>query len=153
MAKLPLFLALALGVTLAACEPPKTVKAQRYSIVYAESGCDLIHGGGQWVQEVFFPDLKIACMLVYDSKDFLAGKAPQPRLYAFPSDHARNNLTGLHDAKPSAIEEIEVPVEVAEEIKKLAELTKRWEDETWRLGASVVAGKLMKELPREDAPR
>jgi len=46
-----------------------------------------------------------------------------------------------------------VPAEVAEEIRKLAELTKRWEDGTWRLGASVAGSKLMKELPQEDVPR
>ncbi|HEX5137099.1 MAG TPA: hypothetical protein VFY93_09015 [Planctomycetota bacterium] len=154
MPKLPLVLVLLVPVAfVAACEPPKTVKAQRYAIVYAESGCDLVHGGGRWVQEIYFPDLRIACMLVYQAKDLLAGKAAEPRLYAFPADHARNELTGIGNAKPSEIEEIEVPAEVAEEIRKLAELTRRWEDETWRLGASLAGAKLMKELPQEDAPR
>lgn len=132
-----------------ACDPPKTVKALRYSVVYSESGFDLVHGGGRWVQEIFFPDLKVACMLVFDWRDLLAAKGAEPRLYAFPADKPRNDLTGLHDAKPSAIEEIEVPAAVADEIRKLAELTKRWEEETWRLGQSVAAAKLMKELPQE----
>ncbi len=144
---LPGFLLLAL---MPACEPPKTVKALRYAVVFAPSGSDLAHGGGQWVQEIFFPDLKVACMLVFDYRDLLSGKGAEPRLYAFATDRPRNDLTGLHDVKPSAIEEIEVPAAVAEEVKKLAELTKQWEAETWRLGQAVASAKLMKELPQED---
>jgi hypothetical protein len=146
--------ALALLALAPACDPPKTVKAQRYWVVYAESGCDIVHGGGQRVQEIFFTDLKVACMLVFDDKDLLDGKGAEPRLYAFPADKPRNDLTGIgDDAKPSAIEEIEVPAPVAEEIRKLAEQTKRWEDETRRLGQSVALSSLMKELPQDDAPR
>ena len=43
--------------------------------------------------------------------------------------------------------------EVAEGIRKLADLRKQWEDETWRLGQSVASAKLMKELPQENGPR
>ena len=132
-----------------ACDPPKTVKALRYSIVYVESGCDLAHGGGRWVQEIFFPDLKVTCMLVFEWREPGAGKGAEPRLYAFPAEKPRNDLTGLHEAKPSAIEEIEVPAEFAEEVRKLADLTKRWEGETWRLGQAVAATKLLKELPQD----
>ncbi len=148
------FLALAASITvLAACEPPRTVKALRYSIVYAESSLGLAHGEGQWVQEIFFPDLKVACMLVYEYRELMGGKGTEPRLYAFEADRLRNDLTGLHGAKPSAIEEIEVPVALAEEIRKLAELNTQRERETWRLGQEV-AGKLMKKLPQEgDGPR
>jgi hypothetical protein len=145
-----LLLLLSLLALAPACEPPKTVKALRYTILYAESGLELTHGGGRWVQEIFFPDLKVACMLVPEHRDLLAGKAAEPRLHAFAADRPRNDLTGLHDAKPSAIEEIEVPAAVAEEVRKLAELRKRWEDETWRLGPSMVSSKLMKELSQED---
>ncbi|MFI5402857.1 MAG: hypothetical protein ACHQ1G_07975 [Planctomycetota bacterium] len=142
--------ALALLALAPACEPPKTVKAQRYKVVFAESGCDLVHGGGRWVEEIFFPDLKVACMLVFDYRDLAAGKGAEPRLYAFPTERARNDMTGLHDAKPSVIEEIEVPAALAEEVRKLAELTRQWEGETWRLGGSVASAKLMKGLPQED---
>jgi len=148
MSKLPFALLVPVGL-LAACKPPETVKALRYSIVLAESGLELTHGGGRWVQEIYFPELKVACTLVHEHKDLLAAKGAEPRLCAFPADRPRNDLTGLHDAKPSAIEEIEVPKELAEEIRKLAELRKRWEDETWRLGQSIASGKLMKELPQE----
>jgi hypothetical protein len=146
--------ALALLALAPACDPPKTVKALRYSIVYAESGLELSHGGGRWVQEIFFPDMKVACMLVYEYRELGAGKDAEPRLYAFPADEPRNHLTGIiGNPEPSAIEEIEVPAAVADEIRKLAELTKRQQDETWRLGQSVASEKLMKQLPQDDAPR
>jgi hypothetical protein len=141
------------AIALAGCDPPKTAKGLRYAVVFAESGLELTHGGGRWVEEIYFPDLKVACVLVYEHKELLAGKPAEPRLYAFPADRPRNNLTGLDSREPSAIVEIEVPADVAEEIRKLAELRKRWEDETWRLGAAAASGKLMKELPHEGGPR
>lgn len=152
--RLPPLAIIALTGLLAACEPPpKTVKALRYSIVFAESALELTHGGGRWVEQIYFPDLKVGCTLVYEHRDLLAGKPAEPRLHAFPLDRPRNDLTGLENPKPSAIEEIEVPAEVAEEIRKLADLRKQWEDETWRLGQSVASAKLMKELPQENGPR
>lgn len=134
-------------VFLPACDPPKSVKGLRYAIVFAESGSDLVHGGGRWVQEIYFPDLKVACTLVYGTRD-AREMTVEPRLHAFPADGPRNDLTGLGNAKPSAIEEIEVPAELAEEIRKLAELASRAEAETWRLGEQVASRKLMHGLPQ-----
>lgn len=138
---------------LAACEPPENVRALRYRVVFAESPLELTHGGGRWVEEIYIPDLKAACTLVHEHRDPLAGTGAEPRLYAFPADGPRNDLTGIGSPKPSAIEEIEIPADVAKEIRRLADLRKRWEEETWRLGQSIASAKLMKELPQGDGPR
>ncbi|MHC4974508.1 MAG: hypothetical protein ACYTG3_19510 [Planctomycetota bacterium] len=129
---------------------PHRVKALRYTILWADSAMDLSHGGGRWVQEIYFPQEKVACTLVFQAPTILAKAAP--RLYAFPADRPRNDLTGLKNPRPSVIEEIEVPAEVAQEIFKLAELTRRQEREAWRMGKVVAARGLMRELPRAEDP-
>jgi hypothetical protein len=129
---------------------PKTVKAMRYTILWADSALDLSHGGGRWVQEIYFPDHKVACALVSEWPTDLA--KPAPRLYAYPADRPRNDVTGLKNPKPSVIEEMEVPADVAQEIVRFVELTQRQKREAWRLGREVAARGVMKELPRADTP-
>ncbi|MHC4137074.1 MAG: hypothetical protein ACYTDU_15560 [Planctomycetota bacterium] len=132
---------------------PETVKALRYTILWAESALEITHGGGQWVHEIYFPERKVACVLTFQYPKLTdlskpGGGKRRPRLYAYPADRPRNDLTGFENAKPSAIEEVEVPTEVAQEIFRLAELSMRQERETWRLGREVAHRGLMKELPR-----
>ena len=125
---------------------PATVKALRYTILWGESALDLSHGGGRWVQEIYFPVEKVACVLVSRWPTDLA--KPAPRLYAYRADGPRNHLTGFKQAKPSVIEEIDVPADVAQEILRLAELTERQERETRRLGREIARRGLMKELSK-----
>jgi len=126
--------------------PEKTVKALRYTILWGESALDISHGGGRWVQEIYFPKEKVACVLVSRWPTDLA--RPAPRLCAYRADGPRNHLTGFKNAKPSVIEEIDVPGDVAQEILRLAELTERQERETRRLGREVARRGLMKELSK-----
>jgi hypothetical protein len=125
---------------------PATVKALRYTILWGESAMDLSHGGGSWVQEIYFPEKKVACVLTFQLQ--AGATKPTPRLHAYPADGARNHLTGFNNAKPSAIEEVDVPAEVAREIFRFADLSMRQERETWRLGREVASRGLMTELPR-----
>lgn len=129
-------------------DEPKTVTALRYRILWADSALDLSHGGGQWVQEIYLPDKKVACALVfqYPPATDLAKPGRRPRLYAYPAERVRNNLTGI-EQKPSPIERIEIPADIAEEIVRLAELTQRQQRETWRLGEKVAAQRLLREVP------
>lgn len=123
----------------------KTVRGLRYRILWADSALDLGHGGGQWVQEIYLPEKKVACALVFEPPSCLA--KPAARLYAYPADRPRNDLTGLQNPKPSTIEEVVVPTEVAEEIVRLAELTQKQQREAWRLGRKIAAQGLLRELP------
>lgn len=136
-------------LSLAEETPQKTVKAQRYSILWADSAMDFSHGGGRWVQEIYFPEKKVACALTFRFQVGLA--KPRPQLHAYPARGPRNDLTGLN-GKPSAIEEIEVPADVAEEIFRFAELSRRQERESERLGRAIATRGLMKELPRARGP-
>lgn len=122
-------------------EKPETVKAKRYSIVYAESALDLTHGGGRWVTEIFLPEAKVAAMLVFEYPN-------RPVLHAWPAEKPRNDLVGFTGRKPSPIEEIEIPAGLAKEIVALAALTKKQQEETRRLGRSVVEKLGLKPLKR-----
>ena len=138
-------------------EPHRSVKALRYTILWGESALEITHGGGQWVQEIFFPEKNVACTLVFQYPELEemtkeGGAKLRARLYAFSANGPRNHLTGFKDPKPSAIEKVEVPTDVAKEIFLLAELTMRQERETWRLGRKLASQGLMRELPRPDAP-
>jgi hypothetical protein len=124
--------------------PAKTVAAKRYKIVWAESALDLSHDGGEWIQEVFLPDAKVAADLVFEDRPFdeikvgmPEGEFRRPRLHAFPADKPRNDLVGLHGGKPSEIEDIQVPADVAQQIIDLAALTRRLQDDGLRLGTVV----------------
>jgi hypothetical protein len=137
--------------------PKKTVKALRYRILWAESALELGRGGGQWVQEVYFPHKKVACVLVFQYPKLVDFEGPgalerRPRLYAYPASRPRNDLTGFNNPKPSPIERIEVPAEVADEIFRLADLTERQKRETWRLGGVVAKRGLMKQLAQPAVP-
>jgi hypothetical protein len=131
-------------VSLAGDPPEKTVAAKRYKIMWAESGCDLAHGGGDWIQELFLPDAKVIAGLLFEYRPFEEIKPGTPekdfrraRLYARASDKPRNDLTGLHGEKPSAIEDVQIPADLAKQIVDLAALAKRLEDEGLRLGAEA----------------
>lgn len=135
-------------------EEPKTVKALRYRILWADSALELSHFGGRWVQEIYLPEQKVACALVfeYPQPTDLAKPGRRPRLYAYPTKRPRNDLTGLKNPKPSPIEEIEIPAAVAEEIVRLVELTRKQQRETWRLGKTIAAQGLLRELPLAGFP-
>ena len=141
------------GFLLLSTDPPP-VKALRYKVLWGESAMELSHGAGQWVEEIYLPDRKVACTLVYEypalaipEGKILPVVRRRPRLYARAADRPRNDLTGFGNTRPSVIEEIEVPGELANYICDLVELEARTERESLRLGREVVAKKLMKELP------
>lgn len=123
-----------LALLASAEEPSGTVRAVRYTVEWGESAMDLVHGGARKVTEIWFPDLGVGCILVPGQQGLEAKAAP--RLHAFPSKAARNELNG--EEGPSKLEEIEVSGALAKEIAALAELSARQENETWRLGAEVV---------------
>jgi hypothetical protein len=136
---------------------PESVKALRYTILWGQSALEITHGGGRWVEEIYFPERKVACTLVFQYPELEkmkqeGGAKFRPRLYAFPTNGPRNHLTGFKTAKPSAIDEVEVPADVAKEIFLLADLTMRQQRETWRLGREVASRGLMRELPQAEAP-
>jgi hypothetical protein len=136
---------------------PESVKALRYTILWGQSALEITHGGGRWVEEIYFPARRVACTLVFQFPELEkmkkeGGAKLRPRLYAFPANGPRNHLTGFKNAKPSVIEEVEVPADVAKEVFRLADLTMRQERETWRLGREVASRGPMKELPQAEAP-
>jgi len=139
----------------AGSEKPETVRAQRYRIVYAVSGLELGHGGGRWVEELYFPERKVACFQVWEYppvEEWKTGERTplRPRLIAVGGqEKARNDLTGLEDTVPSEIEEVRVPKDLAEEIFELAELRDRYEKRTLRLGKATADRKVLREIPEK----
>jgi hypothetical protein len=142
--------------SLAGDSPAATVKAQRYRIVYAESGCDLVHGGGEWVHEIFLPDAKVAATLVFETrtKPVVVGKPVEfeevVHVVVNRADEPRNDLTGFHDPKPSAIEEVDVPADLAAALAAQAALSERFFAEGRRLGADVRTRLRLEPIPKAE---
>ena len=118
------------------------VAAQRYRIIWCEGSCDLAHGGGRWVQEFFLPETKVVGTLVYEDVPWDPATpgtlgARRPCLYARHAAKPRNDFTGLHEPKPSTIEDVRIPADLAKEILAQAELTERREAEGLRVGTAV----------------
>ena len=53
-------------VSLGGDAPERTVAAKRYKIMWVESSLELAHGGGEWIQELFMPDARVAAGLVFE---------------------------------------------------------------------------------------
>jgi hypothetical protein len=134
---------------------PETVRAQRYTILYVESAMDASHGGGTWVEELYFPIRRVACTLRTEGISWqdMAKEGGELQdlaiLDAFPADGPRNDLTGFHGKGPSAIQEVEVPRTLAEEIFALADMGVRQRELSHRIGISAVRAGILRQSPPE----
>lgn len=121
-----IFLALFLALPVATAQEPETVRALRYRILVAESALEMSHGGGQWIDELYFPDkgvvANVTSEMVTEAKEF----STRWRMHAFPSP-IRNKFSETlgGEEKEHATTEVAVPRALAERIFELAELTRR----------------------------
>jgi hypothetical protein len=129
--------------SLAGDEQEATVAAKRYRIVWADSGMDLVHGGGRWVHELYLPDAKLVATLVPD------GMSGLPTLHVRPAEKPRNDLTGLHPSALSPIEDVRVPADLAKRIRELGELTNRYQEMGSRLGQEARSRLSLEPIPKE----
>jgi hypothetical protein len=157
--------ALALGVAvgrLGAADDAKasTVAAKRYRIAWADSALELTHGGGEWVDELFLPDAKLVAGVRFEAAPYPEGWKPgdavparRARIYAHASDKPRNDLTGFHDPKPSTIDDVAIPADLARRIRDLAALQMRLDDESVALGKDLADALKLAPLPSlSDSP-
>lgn len=124
-------------------DAPVTVRAQSYRIVWADSALDLTHGGGRWVHELYFPDLKVAAAVVFES-EVVEGEplktVSRPRLHVWRAEGPRSDLTGFDGGAtrpPSEITVVEVPADLAKAVAAFAELSDRYRAEGSRMGRAV----------------
>lgn len=148
--------------TPAASEEP--VQALRYRIVWADSALDLSHGGGRWVDELYFPASNLTATLVYETQASTGDPvefATRPRIYVNHADKPRTDLTGISDEPPQPAVDVQVPAAFARAVAAYAAMDAQGRTESARLGAefaSVVGGSAQPlnatalERPPGDAP-
>ena len=119
-----------------------SVTALEYRILWADSALDLSHGGGRWVDELYFPETNLTATLVDESQPTTHDPlefATLPRVYVGRADRPRTALTGLSDETPPPPTEIQVPAKLAQAVEALAELDARHRAESTRLGRELRA--------------
>ena len=120
--------------------PTATVSALRYRIVWADSALDLTHGGGRWVEELYFPQSRVTATIVFESYE-ADWERPEfttrPRVYVGRADGPRTNLTGLSDAPPAPPREIRVSAKLARALEALADLHDEHENKSLDLGRKL----------------
>jgi formylglycine-generating enzyme required for sulfatase activity len=133
----------------ATAHPPKrdaeVVKAYRYRVFTAESAMEFTHGGGRWIEELWFPDRKFVANVETTWND---GKE-EPVVRAFFSERMRNwsQTSGLETVREQPAEEVTVPRDLADRLFALADAARRAESERVALGPLVVAAKVLRAIP------
>jgi hypothetical protein len=126
----------------------KTVPATKYRVTYAESVCDYIHGGAIPVHGLFLPDAKVAAHLEYRSD--LGGPdgsyRERPVLHAYPAEKAGEAIPEKEGEQPKIVN-ITIPQDLAKQFEDHAALTKRYQDEGFRLGSEVRARLGLEPIP------
>ncbi len=125
----------------------ETVAAKKYRITFAESVCDLIHGGGIPVHGLFLPGAKVAAYLEYQADYGIDGAyRERPTLHARGAEKPGNAIPEKEGEQPK-IEDIKIPQDLAKQIDDYAALTKRYQDEGFRLGSEVRTRLGLEPLP------
>ena len=137
------------------------VRALRYrAYVYADGMMDFLHGGGGWIEELYFPDAGVVCNVM---RELLVTEADigkpirsdqfQCRANAF-YDVIRNRSgpRGSDPTDPRPVEELRVPAETAEAIFALAALNCRRAEDSICVGTAVQGLGLLHEVPIEEQP-
>jgi hypothetical protein len=142
MKKLMLVLAAIAATVLAsrAEDAPAPVKAVRYRVRVVESALEATHGGGTWIEELYFPAKGVVANVENDY-NHENGVAVVHAFYGAMRNKSRELLGGPAMEVPT--EDVEVPAALAERIFALAELTRRLGDEQRALAeAALAAGTL-----------
>ena len=133
------------------------VPALRYRVWVVEGALEASHGGGKWIEELYFPAQGIVANVVWETTMRTDGKGQ----FAWDETRAAHAFHGEMRNKSSPewfgtpveqpTERVEVPNAVAQRIFALADLTRRREQECTSLGDDLdKAGILHK---REDERR
>jgi formylglycine-generating enzyme required for sulfatase activity len=121
------------------------VKAFRYRVFTAESAMAFTHGGGRWIEELWFPERKLAANVETTWND---GKE-DPVVRAFFCERMRNwsQTSGLETEREQPAEEVTVPRDLADRLFALADAARKAELERVALGPVVVAAKVLRAIP------
>lgn len=121
---------------------PETVRALRYRVFTAESVTDFNHGGGYWIEELWFPDRKVCANVT----TIWSRGGDEVTVHAFFAEKMRNwsQTRGLETEREQPTEEVLVPRALAERIVALAEATRRAEEERKALGPVLVAARVLR---------
>jgi hypothetical protein len=115
------------ALAFAVAEEPKEVRALRYRILVHESAFAMVHGAGQWIDEIHLPEQGIVFNVTSEpaptKEDALAVRW---RMHAFRSP-IRNVFAETHDGEPKEhpAEAILLPRDLVDRVVELAEITEK----------------------------
>lgn len=123
----------------------ESVKAYRYRVFATESALEFAHGGGRWIEELWFPDRKFAANV----ETRWNGGKEEPAVRAFFVERMRNwsQTNGLETEREQPAEEVIVPKDLADRLFALADAARKAEEERVALGPVVVAAKVLRAIP------
>src|SRR5262245_32338946 len=122
--------ALAIASSTIAQSKPDSVLALRYQCCVSESFTDFNHGGGYWIDEIWFPEKGVVANVTFKMRFVDEKWVDEPTLNAFFSD-IRNSSPPrpLEDEIELPTEEVRVPLALANRIFDVAETNRRLEEE------------------------
>ncbi len=121
----------------------ETVRALRYKRLCFESTLEVLHAAGTWHEELFFPEKGVRATLTSTSSmDENAGEIEfrqEPKLFAAYGELGNKLALSPFDKKETEqpTEEVRIPSDLARQIFELADLQKKMEEATARLGEKV----------------
>jgi hypothetical protein len=143
-------------------EPPRAaveaaVPAMRYRVWVVEGAMEMVHGGGAWIEELWFPEQGVVANVLWKTEtvtkpDGSLDWATKPVMNAFKGKMRNKSNPDFHgEPIEQPTEKVLVPRDVAQRIFALAELTARQGETAQRMGADVAAGGLLRQVPFEGA--
>jgi len=115
---------------LAALRPsePDTVRALRYRVLVVDSALELVHGGGRWIEELYFPDRGVVANVTSEPDPAAEAGTMRWTAHAFAGP-IRNRFADTPGGEEveHATEEVRVPRALAEKLFELADLTRKLE--------------------------
>jgi hypothetical protein len=133
----------------------ETVSAQRYRTWVVESAIEASHGGGQWIEELFFPEKGVVANVVWEadpsSKETFAMR---PVLNVFDGGIRNRFKMGLTSEKTTEtpVENVKVSASLARAVFEAADLRRRLEAARRDLGPRLSEADLCRALDADGKP-
>jgi hypothetical protein len=125
------------------------VAARRYRFFAVESALEASHGGGRWIEELFFPEQGVVANVVFETEFGSGTWTTSPIANAFRSDKPRNRFRrrlGDVEETVSPLEDVKVPAALAKAIFETADLRARLDAARKDVGARLAKEGLGRDL-------
>lgn len=126
------------------------VRAQRYRTWVYSDALEMTHGGGHWVEELFFPAEGVVANVQWDLDMTVDPWVWRPTMNVFRATKARNSFRkGFHDEADTVtpVEEVLVPAALVRSVLDAVSLRERYESAQRSLGDALSKANLVRQQP------